>query len=66
MNNSDQLIQSALDEVGACEKLSDLEDVRVKYLGKSGSVTEALKNLSKLSIEEKKIQERLCPVKFFC
>ena len=56
MNNSDQLIQSALDEVGACEKLSDLEDVRVKYLGKSGSVTEALKNLSKLSIEEKKIQ----------
>ena len=49
MNNSDQLIQSALDEVDACEKLSVLEDIRVKYLGKSGSVTEALKNLSKLS-----------------
>jgi len=56
MNNSDQLIQSALDEVDACGKISELENIRVKYLGKSGLVTEALKNLSKLSIEEKKIQ----------
>ena len=56
MNNSDQLIQSALDEVVACKKLTDLEKIRVKYLGKSGFVTEALKNLSKMSVEEKKIQ----------
>ena len=56
MSNSDQLIQSALDEVAACLKLTDLENIRVKYLGKTGLVTEALKNLSKLSIEEKKIQ----------
>ena len=56
MSNSDQLIQSVLDEVTACLELSDLENIRVKYLGKTGLVTEELKNLSKLSIEEKKIQ----------
>ena len=56
MINSEQLIQSALDEVAACLKLTDLENIRVKYLGKTGLVTEELKNLSKLSIEEKKIQ----------
>ena len=56
MSNSDQLIQSALDEVVVCEKLTDLENIRVRYLGKTGLVTEELKNLSKLSIEEKKIQ----------
>ena len=56
MNNSDQLIQSALDEVEACAKLTDLDRIRVKYLGKSGFVTEALKNLSKLSIDERKIE----------
>ena len=55
MSNSDQLIQSALDEVVVCEKLTDLENIRVKYLGKTGLVTEALKILSNLSIEEKKI-----------
>lgn len=56
MSNSEQLIQSVLDEVAACLKLTDLENIRVKYLGKTGLVTEELKNLSKLSIEEKKIQ----------
>ena len=56
MSNSDQLIQSVLDEVAACLKLTDLENIRVKYLGKTGLVTEELKNLSNLSIEEKKIQ----------
>jgi phenylalanyl-tRNA synthetase alpha chain len=56
MINSEQLIQSVLDEVAACLKLTDLENIRVKYLGKTGLVTEELKNLSKLSIEEKKIQ----------
>ena len=56
MSNSDQLIQSALDEVAACRKLKDIENIRVKYLGKTGLVTEELKNLSNLPIEEKKIQ----------
>jgi len=56
MSNSEQLIQSVLDEVAACLKLTDLENIRVKYLGKTGLITEELKNLSKLSIEEKKIQ----------
>ncbi|MEL0125222.1 MAG: phenylalanine--tRNA ligase subunit alpha [Alphaproteobacteria bacterium] len=56
MSNSEQLIQSVLDEIAACLKLTDLENIRVKYLGKTGLITEELKNLSKLSIEEKKIQ----------
>ena len=55
MNNSDQLIQSVLDEVVACQKLTDLENIRVKYLGKTGLVTEELKNLGKPDDIAKKI-----------
>ncbi|MGV3279002.1 phenylalanine--tRNA ligase subunit alpha [Rickettsiales bacterium LUAb2] len=35
--------------------LNDIENLRVKILGKSGIITESLKGFAKLSIEEKKI-----------
>lgn len=34
--------------------LNDIETIRIEYLGKKGKITEMLKNLSELSIEEKK------------
>ena len=52
--NYDQLIQSALNEVEKAESSKSLEQIRVKYFGKNGSVTELLKQLSSLSVEEKK------------
>ncbi len=54
MNHLDQLVQSALDEVGQCRALTDLDAIRVKYLGKSGLLTEKLKGISTLSVGEKK------------
>ena len=58
MSNSDQLIQSALNEVAACQKLTDLENIRVKYLGKTGLVTEELKTFQ-ISQSKKKFKVRL-------
>ena len=40
----------------ACEDLVELENRYQKILGKKGHVSEALKTLAQLPIEEKKIQ----------
>ena len=43
-----------LKELDAINNLNDLNDLKVKYLGKKGLITELTKNMSELSIEEKK------------
>ena len=52
--NYDEIIQSALKEVEDSNASEKLEQVRIKYFGKNGTFTNALKSLSTLSIEEKK------------
>ncbi len=42
------------DELAKIESLSELEGIRVAYLGKKGSVTDLLKGMKELSHEEKK------------
>lgn len=51
MENPDQLIARAQALVSATESLSALEQIRVEYLGKKGSLTALLKDLGKLSPE---------------
>lgn len=41
-------------ELSAIKDLSELEDIRVSYLGKKGSVTDLLKGMRELSNEDKK------------
>lgn len=53
MENPDQLIARAQALVSATESLSALEQIRVEYLGKKGSLTALLKDLGKLSPEER-------------
>lgn len=53
MENLETLEQQALDEIAASESLSVLDDVRVRLLGKKGSLTEQLKQLGQLSAEER-------------
>ena len=48
-----ELLQSALTEVEACENVSSIEAVRVKYLGKKGLLTEQLKTLGSLPPESR-------------
>ena len=52
--NYNEIIQSALKEVEESDASEKLELIRVKYFGKNGTFTNALKSLSTLSIEEKK------------
>jgi phenylalanyl-tRNA synthetase alpha chain len=47
-------MQEAIQEIQAAPTLHILQDLRVKYLGKKGLVTQQLKDLGSLSPEEKK------------
>lgn len=53
MDNLEQISADAQREFSACAVLADLEQVKARYLGKSGLLTEALKGLGKLSAEER-------------
>src|SRR5277367_3621647 len=48
-----RLIEQALADVGASRTLSDLDEVRVRLLGKKGLLTEQLKGLGKLPSAER-------------
>ncbi|MEG0260804.1 MAG: phenylalanine--tRNA ligase subunit alpha, partial [Lysinibacillus sp.] len=48
-----QLEQEALAKLEAATSLKELNDVRVAYLGKKGSITDLLKGMGKLSAEER-------------
>ncbi len=53
-DSHEQLLKQYLSEKAKASTTADLEGLRVKYLGKKGEVTELLKGLGKLSIEERK------------
>jgi len=46
--------QEIISAIVASTNLKDLDDLRVSYLGKNGSLTNAMKDIANLSIEEKK------------
>jgi len=49
------LKERALSELKALKDLSQLEALRVKYLGKKGEITQALRSLKDLPLEEKRL-----------
>ena len=51
--NLKQVLASAKAEIEKAESLEALEDLRIKYLGKKGTVTDLKKSISKLPNEEK-------------
>ncbi len=53
MSDLTALTGQALAEVAACHELAALEDVRVRWLGKKGVLTEQLKSLGHLSAAER-------------
>ncbi len=55
MNEQISAMRAKLDsELNAATELKQLEDMRITYLGKKGSITDLLKNMKNLSNEEKK------------
>jgi phenylalanyl-tRNA synthetase alpha chain len=53
MPNLDDILKEALSQFSAIDSLPELEQVKARYLGKSGALTEQLKQLGKLSAEER-------------
>lgn len=53
MEDLQPLIEAALAEVEQATALRELDEVRVKYLGKKGAISALLKGLGKLSAEER-------------
>ena len=47
--------ESALTEIENCKTLQELDNVRVKYLGKKGELTAVLKGMKDLSPEERPV-----------
>jgi phenylalanyl-tRNA synthetase alpha chain len=54
MSDLDTLVRTAQAEFSAAATPADLENAKARFLGKSGRVTELLKGLAALSVEQKK------------
>jgi phenylalanyl-tRNA synthetase alpha chain len=54
MNNVNEILESGLAAVDAVKDLVELEQVKARFLGKSGELTGLLKQLGKLPAEERK------------
>jgi phenylalanyl-tRNA synthetase alpha chain len=55
MTTIDEILAAALGELGRVTDLKTLEAWRVQYLGRKGAVTEVLRGLGNLSLEERKV-----------
>ncbi|MEW6562001.1 MAG: phenylalanine--tRNA ligase subunit alpha [Pseudomonadota bacterium] len=53
MQQLDTILNEALQQFAAVEQAAELEQVKARYLGKEGRLTELLKGLGKLSAEER-------------
>ena len=49
------LQQAALSEIKDMQDIEQIESLRVKYLGKKGEITSILKEMGKLSAEERPV-----------
>lgn len=56
MSDLDTLVSAARTDFASAATPADLENAKARYLGKSGRVTELLKALATLSVEEKKVR----------
>ena len=54
MNDLDDMLTQATADFAAAPTAAELENAKARYLGKAGRVTELLKGLGALSVEEKK------------
>lgn len=53
MQNLEKILSEAQRDFASCDTIQDLEQAKARFLGKSGSLTEQLKGLGKLSAEER-------------
>ena len=53
MNELDLLVESAREQFAHSATPADLENAKAQFLGKAGRVTELMKGMAQLSVEEK-------------
>ena len=53
MENLDELKQEVLNKINTSSELKELDEIRVSILGKKGKLTEQMKGLGALPLEEK-------------
>ena len=51
---AEQIKSTLLKDIESVKKIQELMDLKSKYLGKSGMITELTKNMKDLSVEERK------------
>ena len=54
MNELDTLVDNAKAAFAQASAPADLENAKAQFLGKSGRITELMKGMAQLSVEEKK------------
>ncbi len=54
MTDLDTLVSEAIARFGGVDDLAELERVKARYLGKSGAITEAMKELGRLAPEQRR------------
>ncbi len=54
MTDLDKLVSEAIARFGGVDDLAELERVKARYLGKSGAITEAMKELGRLAPEQRR------------
>jgi phenylalanyl-tRNA synthetase alpha chain len=54
MQSVDKLVQDALDMFECAASVTELEQAKARYLGKSGALTELLKSLGQMPAEERR------------
>jgi phenylalanyl-tRNA synthetase alpha chain len=54
MTDLDQLVSEAIARFGGVDDAAELERVKARYLGKSGAITEAMKELGRLAPEQRR------------
>ncbi len=59
MEDPSRLTREFLEELGTKKTVGEIEELRVKYLGKKGTVTEKLKSLARLAPDERREAGRL-------
>ena len=50
-----QIRLTAKEYIAGCESLTEIEDIRIKFLGKKGELTQVLRGMGALSAEERPI-----------
>src|SRR5258706_15210286 len=54
MTDLDEIVSEAIARFGGVNDAAELERVKARYLGKSGTITEAMKGLARLSPEKRR------------